>query len=94
MIGNLKQILHDVTIDRMEKHEYDFEHGPGREKCRAERDAYERLQEYLKKLPEEEAAFFHEYSDIRAAYEADRGYYLFQQGFVDGVRAFRSLFKL
>lgn len=94
MIGNIKQLLHDATIDRMERYEYEFEHGPGKEKCRAERDGYERLQEYLKKLPEDEAAFFHEYSDIRAAYEAERGYYLYQHGFMDGVRAFRAMLKL
>lgn len=94
MTGNIKHIMYDATIDRMEKHEFDFEHGSGKERCRAEKEAFERLQEYLKKLPEEEAAFLNEYSDIRAACEADRELYLYQNGFMDGVRAFRAMLKL
>lgn len=94
MIGNLKQLMNDVTIERMEKHEYDFEHGPGREKSKAESVAFKRMQEYLKKLPEEEAAYFNIYCDIREEYEADRAYYLFQHGFIDGIRALRAMLKL
>lgn len=93
MRGNMEQILQGATIDRTEWLEHQYEHGTGKEMCEAEQEAYKRLSELFNRLSEDERTSFSEYCDARTNNESDKIFYIYQNGFMDGVRAMRAMMK-
>lgn len=93
MIDDVNTIVQNATIERMEAHEHEYDHGEGLEKLGAENDAFKAVETVLEKLPPEEAQLFHEYFNASANEQAGRNYYLYQAGFRDGVKFMKEILK-